>query len=192
MNPLYGGRANETPAYIHAIISSLYIHGASRFIGGSDKFAYLLSDVIKQNGGNIYTNDGVKWVEIKERKVDYVITESGKQFTADYYISAIHPCTLLKLTDESAFPKSYRERLSSIPNTHSAFSLYIKLKPDSKQLNEVVVKEKRSKYSRKDNPAVELMRLHFCKLGYQLFVDDEVLFAIYAWRLILMGANPWL
>lgn len=131
MNPLYGGRANETPAYIHAIISSLYIHGASRFIGGSDKFAYLLSDVIKQNGGNIYTNDGVKWVEIKERKVDYVITESGKQFTADYYISAIHPCTLLKLTDESAFPKSYRERLSSIPNTHSAFSLYIKLKPDT-------------------------------------------------------------
>ena len=36
--------------------------------------------------------------------------------------------------------------------------LDIKLKPDSKQLNEVVVKEKRSKYSRKDNPAVELMR----------------------------------
>ncbi len=131
MNPLYGGRANETPAYIHAIISTLYIHGASRFIGGSDKFAYLLSDVIKQNGGDVYTNDGVKWLEIKDRKVDYVLTESGKQLTADYYISAIHPCTLLKLTDESAFPKSYRERLNSIPNTHSAFSLYIKLKPDT-------------------------------------------------------------
>ena len=131
MNPLYGGRANETPAYIHAIISTLYIHGASRFVGGSDKFAYLLSDFIRQNGGNVYTNDGVKWVEINDRKVDYVITASGKQFTADYYISAIHPCTLLKLTDESAFPKSYRERLNSIPNTHSAFSLYIKLKPST-------------------------------------------------------------
>ena len=129
MNPLYGGRANETPAYIHAIISTLYIHGASRFVGGSDKFAHLLSDVIKQNGGDVYTNDGVKWLEIKDRKVDYVLTESGKQLTADYYISAIHPCTLLKLMDESAFPRSYRERLNSIPNTHSAFSLYIKLKP---------------------------------------------------------------
>lgn len=36
--------------------------------------------------------------------------------------------------------------------------LTIKLKPDTKQLDEVVVKSKRSKYSRKDNPAVELMR----------------------------------
>ena len=36
--------------------------------------------------------------------------------------------------------------------------LNIKLKPDTKQLDEVVVKQKRGKYSRKDNPAVELMR----------------------------------
>lgn len=32
------------------------------------------------------------------------------------------------------------------------------MKPDTKQLKEVVVKSKRGKYSRKDNPAVELMR----------------------------------
>lgn len=36
--------------------------------------------------------------------------------------------------------------------------LVIKLKPDTKMLNEVVVKSKRSRYSRKNNPAVELMR----------------------------------
>ena len=36
--------------------------------------------------------------------------------------------------------------------------LNVKLKPDTKQLSEVVVKSKREKYSRKDNPAVELMR----------------------------------
>ena len=36
--------------------------------------------------------------------------------------------------------------------------LVIKLKPDTKILNEVVVKSKRSRYSRKNNPAVELMR----------------------------------
>ena len=34
----------------------------------------------------------------------------------------------------------------------------VKLKDDSHKLNEVVVKTKRGKYSRKDNPAVELMR----------------------------------
>lgn len=36
--------------------------------------------------------------------------------------------------------------------------LTIKLRPDSKQLNEVVVSSKKGKYSRKDNPAVELMK----------------------------------
>lgn len=36
--------------------------------------------------------------------------------------------------------------------------LDMKLRPDTKQLAEVVVKQKKSKYSRKDNPAVELMR----------------------------------
>lgn len=42
---------------------------------------------------------------------------------------------------------------SSIPNNYN-----VKLKPDTKQLAEVVVKQKRAKYSRKDNPAVELMK----------------------------------
>ncbi len=36
--------------------------------------------------------------------------------------------------------------------------LDVKLKPDSKTLDEVVIKTKRKKYSRKENPAVELMR----------------------------------
>ncbi len=36
--------------------------------------------------------------------------------------------------------------------------LVIKLKPDTKELQEVVVKSKKAKYSRKDNPAVELMK----------------------------------
>lgn len=131
MNPLYGGRAHETPAYVHAIISTLYIHGASRFVGGSGQFALLLADVIKQHGGTVVTGDGVEWIEVADRRVKYVRTKSGKQYTADYYISDVHPCTLMKLMDEKAFPKSYRERLDTIPNTHSAFALYVKLKPET-------------------------------------------------------------
>lgn len=131
MNPLYGGRAHETPAYLHAIISTLYIHGASRFVGGSSQFAELLAEVIKQHGGQVLTNEGVEWIEVSDRSVEYVRTKTGKTFTADYYISDIHPCTLLQLMDEKAFPKSYRDRLNMIPNTHSAFSMYIKLKPDT-------------------------------------------------------------
>ncbi len=129
MNPLYGGREGCTPAYIHAIISVLYINGTSRFVDGSSHFADLLADVITSRGGSVIVGDGVSWIEVNDHHVDYVRTRSGKQFTADYYISSIHPCTMLRLMDEKALPKSYRNRLDSIPNAFSAFSLYIKLKP---------------------------------------------------------------
>lgn len=131
MNPLYGGRANQTPAYIHAIVSVLYINGASRFVGGSDKFAELLASVVTDGGGEIIRGDGVEWIEVADRKVEHVRTKKGRILTADHYISAIHPCTLFRLMPEKAFPKSYRDRLNSIPNSYSAFSLYIKMKPDA-------------------------------------------------------------
>ena len=39
-----------------------------------------------------------------------------------------------------------------------AARLDVKLKPEAKQLEEVTIRQRRAKYSRKDNPAVELMR----------------------------------
>ena len=132
MNPLYGGRGDQTPAYVHAIINVLYINGASRFVGGSARFAKLLADVIKNHGGSIVTGDGVEWLEVNDsREVEYVRTRSGIRFKADTYISAIHPCTLFRLMSEKAFPKAYRNRLDSLPNAYSAFSLYIKFKENS-------------------------------------------------------------
>lgn len=131
MNPLYGGRPDFTPAYIHAIITTLYIHGASRFVGGSSRFADLLASVVTSRGGQVLPGDGVEWIEVSDRQVDFVRTRSGKQYQADYYISDVHPCSMLQLMDERAFPKSYRNRLNDIPNTHSAFALYIKLKPET-------------------------------------------------------------
>lgn len=131
MNPLYGGRHDETPAFIHAIISTLYINGASRFVGGSDHFAQLLVSVIQQAGGGVIAHDGVEWIEVNDRHVDFVRTRKGKVYRGDEYISAIHPCTLLKLMPEKAFPKAYRQRLNEIPNAYSAFSVYIKLKPNA-------------------------------------------------------------
>ena len=129
MNPLYGGRHDETPAFVHAVISVLYMNGASRFVGGSDQFAHLLVALIEKAGGQVITHEGVEWIEVNDRHVDYVRTKKGNIYQGDYYISAIHPCTMLHLMPEKAFPKAYRERLKSIPNSYSAFSVYIKLKP---------------------------------------------------------------
>ena len=131
MNPLYGGMADATPAYVHAIVSVLYMQGASRFVGGSDRFAQLLVSVIESAGGEVRCNEGAEWVEVNNRHVDYVRSTKGQEYRADHYISAIHPCTLLPLLSEKAFPKAYRTRLNDIPNAYSAFSVYVKFKPET-------------------------------------------------------------
>lgn len=131
-NPFYGGRGNMTPAFVHAIISVLYINGPSRFAGGSYLFAETLRKKIEEWGGTIITSDPVVKINTQERQITSVSTKRGLCLTADYYISDIHPCTLISLLDNpKVFPKSYRERLDSIPNSYSAFTLNIKLKPDS-------------------------------------------------------------
>ncbi|MBE6209973.1 MAG: NAD(P)/FAD-dependent oxidoreductase [Rikenellaceae bacterium] len=132
MNPLYAGRKNMTPAYIHALISVLYIDGPSRFAGGSQLFANLLRDLIIECGGEVVVGDGVEHIATSEREIVSVTTRKGRTFTADYYIGAIHPCSLVKLLDDkSALPKAYRTRLEDIPNSYSAFTLNIKLKPNT-------------------------------------------------------------
>ena len=51
----------------------------------------------------------------------------------------------------------YKTRIIAI-NSHTRRHLNIALKPDTKQLEGVTVSVKRNRYSRKENPAVELMR----------------------------------
>ena len=132
MNPLYSGRADMTPAYIHAIITSLYIDGASRFIGGSYRFAETLSDFIISHGGTIIKGDGVVHVHSEDGHISGVTTKQGCEIRGDYYICAIHPCSFFKLLDNpKLLPKAYKNRLDSIPNSYSAFTLNIKLKPNT-------------------------------------------------------------
>lgn len=132
MNPLYSGVKDKTPAYIHAIISVHYINGSSRFAGGSKLFADVLANFIKNNGGTIIISDPVVEIVTTERHIDMVTTKSGLQVTGDYYISDVHPCTLFQLLDnKKVLPKAYRTRLENLPNSYSAFTLYIKLKPET-------------------------------------------------------------
>lgn len=132
MNPFYGGRGGQTPAYIHAIINVLYIDGAARFVGGSVKFAHALASVVEAGGGQVLTSTPVARIDVENRQVRHVETADGRRFQADHYVSSLHPATLLSLTDAAAFPRSYRERIASAPDSYSAFALYVKLRREAR------------------------------------------------------------
>lgn len=130
MNPMYGGIAGHTPAFVHSLINVLYIEGSSQFVGGSQQLADALCQVISDAGGQILAGDEVVNVEVADRYVQKVVTKKGKEYVGDMYISDVHPCTLLRLTGDAAFPKAYRSRLEKIRNSYSCFSVYIKFKPE--------------------------------------------------------------
>ena len=130
-NPLYGGDQYKTPAYIHAIISVLYIEGAARFVGGSQQLADALTDVIRQSGGRVHAGDGVKHIEIKDKEIDHIVTADGEKHRADTYISSIHPSSLFKLMDTAKIQRSYWQRIDNIPNTYSSFTVFIIFKPET-------------------------------------------------------------
>lgn len=131
MNPMYGGKAGVTPAYIHALISVLYIEGPSRFVGGSQQMERALSGVIASLGGRVEVNAEVARVAVTDRMVEKVVTTRGMEYTADKYISSVHASELLRVTDTGAFTKAYRDRIESIPNTYSIFALFIEFEGES-------------------------------------------------------------
>lgn len=85
-------------------------------------------------------------VTYKERKVATIADLDGK-----FSIARINGATL------SFSCMGYKEEKVNITKATPS-RLTIKLKPDTKQLNEVVIKAERKRYVRKDNPAVELMK----------------------------------
>jgi len=131
MNPMYGGVSGVTPAYVHALINVLYLGGADRFAGGSAQLARALAGVIEQGGGQVLAGERVTRVGVTDRQVTAVYTQSGGEYHGDRYVCAIHPCRLLDIIDDGAFSRAYVSRLREVPNSYSAFSLYIVFKPEA-------------------------------------------------------------
>ena len=131
VNPLYAGVAGHSPAYLHAMISIMFIDHPCRFAGGSGKLAEALAWVIEQGGGAVLTRRRVTRILVEDRTVKCVVDSEGCEYKADTYISDIHPCLLSAMIEGKAFTPGYHERLNTIPDTVSAFKVYVKLKPET-------------------------------------------------------------
>ena len=128
LNPLYGGDPQTTPAYIHALLSTLHINGAFQFVGESQQLAEALAKVIENAGGQVLANEEVVKIEVENRIVTGLHTSKGHHYQAENYISDVHPDVLLRIIDPQAFPTAFKSRIHSVPETTSSFKVYIKLK----------------------------------------------------------------
>lgn len=114
-----------------------FIHGNSNFIesswrlkGGGSLIADSLANDIREMGGKIVCQAGVKELVEKEGKLVAAICENGETYEGDLFISDIHPaqtCNLLKQSEKMR--SAYRNRIARLKNTFGMFTVSLRLKP---------------------------------------------------------------
>jgi all-trans-retinol 13,14-reductase len=129
--PLYAGERGKTPMYIPAFINDFYNRSASRIVGGSETIARSLIKSIQAMGGEVRAMAEVVKINCDERRVISVSLRNGETIPGSCFISNTHPARLVEMLDTHMIRKSYRERIASLENTVSNFTVYIQFKKDT-------------------------------------------------------------
>lgn len=125
---LYAAERGKTPFSTHAFIFDFYNQSSFRIVGGSDGIAKALAEVLSRYGGKIRTRCKASKILFDGKIAKGVETSTGEFFEADLVISDIHPQLLLQQVDSNVFTEAYRSRVSSMDNTTSVFSLFLRFK----------------------------------------------------------------
>lgn len=128
LNPLYGGEEETTPLYVHALVNHFFITSAWRLTEGGNQISDGLVNSIQEMGGKVITKAEVVKFHFKEKLMSSVETKNGDIYEADHFISNMHPSLTMDFIPDGKIRKSYKSRLNNLPNTISAFSVYIVLK----------------------------------------------------------------
>ena len=130
-NALYAGQADKTPLYVHALILNSYIESSWKCIDGGSQIAKLLAQNIKASGGKIIRNAEVKKIAEEDGRASYAELQDGSRIYAKNFISNMHPVKTLEMTDTPLIKNAYRNRLKSLENSVSAFTINIVFKKNS-------------------------------------------------------------
>lgn len=128
MSCLCGGSCGHTPAYVFALINSLYINGHYRFEGPALQLADVLVRLIESLGGQVITNAEVTRIVANGKAVSRVQTADGRAFRAKHYVSDVHPQVLTSIADKELFTGAFRARVETAPNNYSAYCVYVVFK----------------------------------------------------------------
>ncbi|MEO8584432.1 MAG: all-trans-retinol 13,14-reductase, partial [Flavitalea sp.] len=130
-NALYAGQPGKTPLYVHALILNSYIESSWKCIDGGSQIAKHIARTIRENGGVVMRNCQVKKIIEEGGKVSYVELANGSQMSASHFISNMHPVKTLEITQTELIKKAFRNRLKSLENSVSSFTINIVFKKNT-------------------------------------------------------------
>lgn len=79
---------------------------------------------IKELGGDIFFNERVTGIYVKNDKATHIETSTGKSFSAENIISGIHPKLTFDMVNNFNFRPSFTKRVSGIEESLAYFTLY--------------------------------------------------------------------
>jgi all-trans-retinol 13,14-reductase len=130
-NALYAGQPDKTPFYVHALILNSYIESSWKCIDGGGQISKLLAKNIRAHQGKIIRNCEVKKIVEENGVATYVELADGSKMYGKNFISNVHPVKTLEMTETSVIKNAYRNRLKSLENSVSAFTINIVFKKNS-------------------------------------------------------------
>lgn len=130
-NILYAGQGGKTPFYVHALILNHYIESSWKCIDGGSQISKLLAANIRKAGGEIIRNAEVVSIKVENDKASHVVLKDGSEIYGHHFISNLHPAQTIAMTDSPALKPAFRNRIKSLENTISSFTLNLIFKKDS-------------------------------------------------------------
>ena len=111
---LYAGVPGKTPFYIHALVVNSYMESAYRCIDGSSQIAKILSNHIKQMGGEIFNYSEAKKFHFHNSSIESVELTNGERIEGKIFISGIDLSRTVEMIEGPELRMAYKNRINNL------------------------------------------------------------------------------
>lgn len=125
---LYASGKSSTPFHLHALTINSYITGAYKLVNSGAQLTKALRKVIRTNGGQIVLRSKITTATLQDQEIVAIEDKEGNTFQGQKFIAGIHPKQIFSIFGKEHFKKSFYNRVRQLPNSTSAFSLFLNLK----------------------------------------------------------------
>ncbi len=140
---------DECPLYLWSSSLSSYLLSSWKPTCSGAAWADTFAARFRELGGGIICDDRVENILVQDRVVQGVLLKSGKQLKAPVVIAAIHPKLMLRLLPDDALKPSFRNRITSLEETHGVFGIHLAVPEQTvpyRSYNTFLVEDKQPPY----------------------------------------------
>lgn len=125
-------RRETLPLFTFLHIFAGFVESAWRLKGDGNMIVARLTSDIQANGGKIVCNAGVEELVETDGRITEAVCGDGERYSADTFISDIHPAQTVSLVkDSKRIKRIYRSRMNALQNTFGSFTVSLLLPPDA-------------------------------------------------------------